>query len=108
MAGLQRCQRCTENERQCVSDSPLHFRPVKSVSFKTVDGRRLKHELNHTPLQVWVDVPSQGKRRAYQDQSRIPIEPGLQSALYQRSRPTKNWISLKKNLPRPTVARSLI
>ncbi|KIV82255.1 hypothetical protein PV11_04378 [Exophiala sideris] len=59
VAGLQSCQRCTENERQCVLGSSLHFRPVKSVRLKTVDGRRFKHDLKHTPLQVWVDVPSQ-------------------------------------------------
>ncbi|OQV01499.1 hypothetical protein CLAIMM_06846 [Cladophialophora immunda] len=59
VAGSRKCQKCTEAERECLLDSPLHFRPVKSVRLKSVDGRRVKHDLRHTPRQVWVDLPSE-------------------------------------------------
>ncbi|KAL2436836.1 hypothetical protein ABEF95_014779 [Exophiala dermatitidis] len=59
LPGLQKCQKCIEAQRDCLLNAPLHFRPVKSVRLKTVDGRRIKHDLRHSSLQVWVDVPAE-------------------------------------------------
>ena len=55
-----KCDKCVENQRDCIEKSALHrWRPVRSVVLKNPrNGQPTRQSLTHDASQVWVNVPT--------------------------------------------------